>query len=455
MITLLLHLLRLPRFFCGDHRQLALENLALRQQLAVYKRRLLRPKLRSTDRLFWVGLAKAWAAWRQALVIVSPDTVLRWQRHRFRKYWTHLSGHPAGGRPPVDTEIKALVARMAAANPLWGAPRIHGELLKLGLTVSERTVSRLIPKRRPQPSQTWRTFLANHVHDLVSLDFFTVPTAGLRVLFVFVVLAHHRRRVVYFNVTEHPTAYWTAQQIVDAFPDDSSPSYLLRDRDQVYGELFRHRIKGMGIEEVLTTPQSPWQNPFAERLIGSIRRECLNHVLVLSEGHLRRIPTRYFRYYQQARTPLALDKDVPDYRPSTAARGAGSCSLQKSAACTIVTFARPRSRAPHAEPVTTTACHLSSARPSTVRRRGRLPPDQNCPVLTIRRSERVDTEPGGSTKRLGRPFGEGQVYQRLDPGQRGPDRDRENGPLDRVSGRCAKGEVIQFFEQSKCSDNRP
>ena len=165
-------------------------------------------------------------------MIVTPDTVLRWQRRRFREYWTKLSGRPTGGRPPVNAEIKALVTRMAAANPLWGAPRIHGELLKLGIDVAERTVSRLIPKRRSPPSQTWRTFLTNHVRDLVSIDFFTVPTARLRVLFVLVVLAHHRRRVVHFNVTEHPTAAWTAQQIVDAFPDDSAPSYLLRDRDQ-------------------------------------------------------------------------------------------------------------------------------------------------------------------------------------------------------------------------------
>ena len=204
---------------------------------------------------------------------------------------------------------------MAAANPLWGAPRIHGELLKLGIDIAERTVSRLMPKRRPQPSQTWRTFLANHVRDLVSIDFFTVPTARLRVLFVLVVLAHHRRRVVHFNVTEHPTAAWTAQQIVNAFPDEAAPAYLLRDRDQVYGQPFRHRVKGMGIEEVLTAPHSPWQNPFAERLIGSIRRECLNHVLVLGERHLRRILTRYFAYYHQARTHLALDKDAPDLRP--------------------------------------------------------------------------------------------------------------------------------------------
>jgi transposase InsO family protein len=204
---------------------------------------------------------------------------------------------------------------MASANPLWGAPRIHGELLKLGIDVAERTVSRLMPMRRPQPSQTWRTFLANHVRDLVSIDFFTVPTARLRVLFVHVVLAHHRRRVVHFNVTEHPTAIWTAHQIVAAFPDDSAPSYLLRDRDQVYGEQFRRRVKGMGIGEVLAAPHSPWQNPFAERLIGSIRRECLNHVLVLGERHLRRILTRYFVYYHQARTHLALDKDAPDLRP--------------------------------------------------------------------------------------------------------------------------------------------
>jgi transposase InsO family protein len=181
--------------------------------------------------------------------------------------------------------------------------------------VAERTVSRLMPKRRPQPSQTWRTFLDNDVRDLVSLDFFTVPTAGLRVLFVLVMLAHHRRRVVHFNVTEHPTALWTAQQIVDAFPDDSAPSYLLRNRDQVYGEQFRHRVKRMRIEEVLTVPHSPWQNPFAERLIGSVRRECLDHVVVLGERHLRRVLTAYLAYYHRARTHLSLDKDAPDGRP--------------------------------------------------------------------------------------------------------------------------------------------
>ena len=236
MVTLLLRLLRLLPLLCGAHRHVALENLALRHQLAVYKKTVTQPKVHRSDRLFWVALSRVWAGWRQALVIVSPNTVLRWQKRRFREHWTKLSGRPTRGRPPINPEITALVTRMAAANPLWGAPRIHGELLRLGIDVSERTVSRLMPKRRPLPSQTWRTFLANHVRDLVSLDFFTVPTARLRVLFVIVVLAHRRRRVVHFNVTEHPTAAWTAQQIVDAFPDDSAPSYLLRDRDQVYGE---------------------------------------------------------------------------------------------------------------------------------------------------------------------------------------------------------------------------
>src|SRR5213594_1159030 len=315
MITLLLHLLRLLPFLCSGHRHLALENLALRQQLAVYKQTVTRPKLRTADRLFWVALARVLVGWRHSLVIVTPDTVLRWQRRRFREHWTKFSGRPTRGRPPVNAEIKVLIMRMAAANPLWGAPRIHGELLKPGLDVAERTVSRLLSKRRSPPSQTWRTFLANHVRDLVSIDFFTVPTARLRVLFVLVVLHHHRRRVVHFNVTAHPTAAWTTQQLVDAFPDDSAPPYLLRDRDSIYGLAFRQRVKGMRIREVLTAPHSPWQNPFAERLIGSIRRECLDHVLVLGEQHLRRILTCYVAYYHGARTHLSLDKDAPHRRP--------------------------------------------------------------------------------------------------------------------------------------------
>jgi transposase InsO family protein len=204
--------------------------------------------------------------------------------------------------------------KMAAANPLWGAPRIHGELLKLGLEISERTVSRLLPRNRRPPSQTWKTFLDNHVGELVSIDFFTVPTATFRVLFVLVVLAQRRRSVVHFNVTEHPTAAWTVQQIREAFPEDRAPRYLIRDRDGVYGDQFRDRLREMAIREVLTAPQSPWQNAFAERLIGSIRRECLDHVIVLGEKHLRGILRRYFEYYQESRTHLSLGKDAPSPR---------------------------------------------------------------------------------------------------------------------------------------------
>ena len=246
---------------------------------------------------------------------------------------------------------------MTAMNPLWGAPRIHGELRKLGIEVAERTVSRLMPKRRAPPSQTWRTFLANHVRDLVSLDFFTVPTAGLRVLFVFLVLAHHRRRVLHFNVTEHPSAAWTAQQIVEAFPDDTAPAYLLRDRDTIYGHAFRQRVKGMQIREILTAPRSPWQNPLAERLIGSVRRECLDHVLVLSERHLRRVLTRT--------SPIIMALELTSHwrrmrrtpGPSSGRRWARLCRFPKSVVCIIATSGGPHSPTSPGQPPATRAQH--------------------------------------------------------------------------------------------------
>jgi putative transposase len=212
------------------------------------------------------------------------------------------------------TAIRTLVDQMGAANRLWGAPRIHGELSKLGIDVSERTVSRLLRRRHRPPSQTWRTFLTNHVTSLVSMDFFTVPTLTGRVLFVLVLLAHHRRRIVHLAITEHPTAAWTAQQVIEAFPNDTAPRWLLRDRDAIYGNVFRRRVAGRGITEVITSPSSPWQNPYAERLIGSPRRECLDHVIVLGERHLRRLLTAYLTYYHGARTHLALEKDAPTTR---------------------------------------------------------------------------------------------------------------------------------------------
>jgi transposase InsO family protein len=211
--------------------------------------------------------------------------------------------------------VRSLVNEMASANPLWGAPRIHGELRKVGIEISERTVSRLLQRRRGRPpSQTWRTFLANHAASLVSMDFFTVPTLTGRVLFVFVLLAHPRRRIVHFAITDHPTAAWTAQQIIEAFPDDTAPRWLLRDRDAIYGDVVRRRVAGMGITEVITSPSSPWQNPYAERLIGSLRRECLDHVIVFNRAHLRRMLSQYLLYYHGARTHLSLEKDAPTPR---------------------------------------------------------------------------------------------------------------------------------------------
>jgi putative transposase len=313
MLATLVVILRLIGLLCRDHRAVALENLALRQQLAALMHARKRSQVRASDRLFWVGLASAWRDWRTALVVVHPDTVVRWHRQWFRRQWTRRSGRVRSGRLSSTAAIRALVMKIAAANPLWSAPRIHGELGKLGVEISERTISRLVRRSRRPPSQTWRTFLANHAAALGSIDFFTVPTVTGRV-FVFVVLLHHRRRLVHFNVTDHPTAAWTAQQVIDAFPDDTAPRWLLRDRDAIYGEAFRQRVAGMGIGEVLSGPSSPWQNPYAERLIGSVRRDCLNHVVVFGEQHLRRVLADYFGYYHGSRTHLSLAKDAPTPR---------------------------------------------------------------------------------------------------------------------------------------------
>src|SRR6266481_534536 len=310
---LVLALLGALRAGLGARTDLVLENLALRQQLALLRRRSKRPRFGPLDRLFWIWLSQRWARWRETLNVVRPETVIRWHRQGFRAFWNWKSRRGRTGRPPVDCEVAKLVRTMALANPLWGAPRIHGELLKLGLDVSQRTVGRLMPHRAKPPSQTWRTFLENHVADLVSVDFFVVPTATFRVLYVFVVLLHHRRRVV--HVTDSPTAAWTAQQVVEAFPHDSAPRFLIRDRDRIFGGQFRRRVKAIGLAEVLTTPRSPWQNPFAERVIGTIRRELLDHVIVLNERHLRRRLRNYLGYYHASRTHLALRKDAPEPRP--------------------------------------------------------------------------------------------------------------------------------------------
>ena len=295
-----------------SRRELALENLALRQPLAAVKLRHPKPRLTDTDRLFWVLLSRVWKNWRTSLHLVQPGTVVRWQRQGFCYYWRWKSR--GGGRPKIDPELKALIRQMCRANPLWGAPRIHGELLKLGIDVSEATVSRYMVRRRGPPSQSWRSFLDNHAGELISMDFFTVPSATFRVLFVLVILSHERRRIIHFNVTAHPTAMWTARQLSGTIGEGKAPGYVLRDRDRSYGRRFSRQASAMGIKEVLTAPRSPWQNAYAERVIGSIRREILDHVIILGERHLRRMMKRYVRYYNGTRTHLSLGKDAPEER---------------------------------------------------------------------------------------------------------------------------------------------
>ena len=296
------------------HHKLALENLALRQQIVVLQRSIKRPRLKKTDRVFWVLLSQIWGDWANTLTLVKPDTVVRWHRKGFKLYWTWKSRRNGHGRPAVPSEVLQLIRRMSQTNSLWGALRIHGELLKLGIEISQAAVSKYMVRHREPPSPSWRAFLNNHVKDLVSIDFFTVPTVTFNVLFVFVIFAHDRRRIVHFNVTESPGAKWTAQQIVEAFPWESAPRYLLRDRDGIYGQEFTSRVKHMGIKEVKTAPRSPWQTPYVERLIGTLRRDCIDHVIVLNERHLRRLLQCYLTYYHSSRTHLSLEKDSPEPR---------------------------------------------------------------------------------------------------------------------------------------------
>jgi putative transposase len=259
MLAVILNALRALRAGFRPRADLVIENLALRQQLAVLQRNSKRPRLRHLDRAFWLLLSRIWSRFADVLVIVSPDTIVRWHRRGFRLFWRWKSRPRKPKKGEVTPEIKKLIRQMAESNVGWGAPRIHGELLKLGFVISERSVSRFMPKETGKPpSQTWRTFLDNHLDSLASVDFFAVPTATFRVLLVFFVLRHDRRRVVHFNITEFPSAAWTAQQIIEAFPEDTAPTHMTRDRDGIYGEHFRGRVGGMGIEEVLTAPRSPW-----------------------------------------------------------------------------------------------------------------------------------------------------------------------------------------------------
>jgi putative transposase len=272
-----------------------------------------RPKLTVVDRVLWAWLSGVWADWRSGLVIVKPETVIAWHRKGFRLFWTWKIRHRRTGRPTISQEVRNLIRTMSRANPLWGAPRIHGELLKLGIDIGETSVGKYMVRHRKPPTQTWRTFLDNHIRQIVSVDFFTVPTIRFQVLYVFLVLAHERRRILHFNVTTHPTAEWTAQQLRNAFPWES-PCYLLRDRDRIFGDDFTRQVQDMGIEQVLCAPRSPWQRAYVERVIGTIRRECLDHVVIFSEAALYRQVKSFVENYHRSRTHLSLSKDWPESR---------------------------------------------------------------------------------------------------------------------------------------------
>ena len=311
MVVSLLHSLR---FVVQSRASLHLEIIALRHQLAVVHRSR-RPRLRftSADRILWAWLSHTWPGWHSAVHVIKPETVIAWHRRGFRWFWTWKSRHRIG-RPAVPHDVRALIREMSTANPLWGAPRIHGELLKLGIAVSQSTVAKYMRRHPHPPSQTWRTFLTNHASQIMAADFFVVPTVTFRLLFVLVILAHDRRRLVHVAVTAHPTAAWTAQQLRNAFSEHDAPRYLLHDRDSVFADVAT-TIAGMNMQAARTAPRSPWQNAYAERVIGSIRRECLDHVIVVNAAGLHRVLTAYVTYYMQSRTHLALEKDAPISRP--------------------------------------------------------------------------------------------------------------------------------------------
>src|SRR6202051_4086887 len=292
-----------------------LENLALCHQLHVLRRQ--RPgrlRLFTIDRLLWVWLYRIWPRCLDTMVLVKPATVVQWHRQGFRLFWRWRS---RSGRPLVDREVRDLIRQMNAANPLWGAPRIHGELLKLGIEISQATVAKYMVRRRGRPSPTWRSFLRNQAAPGISaIDLFVVASASFRLLYVMIILTHDRRKIVRFDVTRHPTAGWLARQATEAFPWDTAPRYLLRDRDASYGAEFRRQVDAMGITEVVTASRSPWQNAYVERVIGSLRREFLDYIVICNERHLRRVLSSYTDYYHRSRTHLSLDKDCPDPRRS-------------------------------------------------------------------------------------------------------------------------------------------
>ncbi len=299
-----------------DRSDLVAENLVLRQQLSALSHRNKRPKLRPFDRFVWGLLSQHWSRWRDLLVIVKPATVVGWHRQGFKLFWRWKSRSRRPGRPRLHEDVRRLIVQMARTNVGWGAPRIHGELAKLGIHMSESTVSKYMPKPTAPPgsAQRWTTFMRNHLAETLAIDFAVVPTINFELLFVFDVLSLERREVLHINVTPHPTAEWTAQQMIEACPFEAPARFLIRDNDKIYGAYFQDRVNGIGLETKRTAFRSPWQNGYVERWIAGLRRECLDHVIATNERKLRRVVRSYVEYFHQDRTHLGLDKDTPSGR---------------------------------------------------------------------------------------------------------------------------------------------
>jgi transposase InsO family protein len=314
MATLIFFLLSLGGSIFKSKSRLEAENAALRQQLIVLQRKIRgRVQFTNSDRLFFIQLYRWFPSVLSAITTIRPETLVRWHRAGFRRYWRWKCQN-LGGRPQIDADLRALIRRMSVENLLWGAPRVHGELLKLGFTVAQSTVAKYMASGGPS-GQSWGAFLRNHMPHIAAMDLFVVPTINFNLLYVLVIVRLARRELVWINVTAHPTAEWIAQQITEAFPWNETPRYLIRDRDGIYSAAVTRRLRAMGIRDKPIAPASPWQNSFAERLIGSIRRECVDHVIALGEQHLRQVVKSYASYYNTSRTHRALAKDAPVSRP--------------------------------------------------------------------------------------------------------------------------------------------
>jgi transposase InsO family protein len=303
-----------------SRRDLLMENLALRQQLAILKRGHPQPRFATPDKLFWLILRRLWPGWKRALILVQPETVVRWHHAGFKLYWTWLSRHRARfGRKCIGRELRGLIFRMVTENPTWGAPLVHGELKMPGFDLSERTALRWMRRapRNPEPTKRWAAFLINHREAIAAMDSFTVPALFFGVLYCFFVIAHDRRRILHLNVTKHPTSAWVIQQLREAFPYDSAPRYLIFDHGSNFNEEVIDTVKSFGVEPKRTNFQSPWQNGVAERFVGTCRRDLLDHVIVINKRHLKRLMNEYVRYYHDDRTHLGLDKESPAGRKVT------------------------------------------------------------------------------------------------------------------------------------------